>query len=37
MIQKAIDKYLDVIVQKIEFDLDGKIIASNDALFPDQM
>ena len=34
MIQKAIDKYLDVIVQKIEFDLDGKIIASNDALFP---
>lgn len=33
MIQKTIDKYLNVTVQKIEFDIDGKIIASNDLLF----
>lgn len=33
MIQKTIDKYLSIKVQKIEFDLQGKIILSDDALF----
>ena len=34
MIQKTIDNYLNVEVQRIEFDFDGKIKASNDSLFP---
>lgn len=34
MIQELIDNYLNVKVQKIEFDLSGKIIASNNELFP---
>lgn len=34
MIQETIDTYLNVDVQKIEFDFNGKIIASNDTLFP---
>ncbi|MFC4741030.1 hybrid sensor histidine kinase/response regulator [Flavobacterium ponti] len=33
MIQKTIDKYLSIKVQKIEFDLQGKIILSDDVLF----
>ncbi|CAM3726708.1 response regulator [Flavobacterium gelidilacus] len=34
MIQKTIDTYLNVIIQKIEFDFNGKIITSDDTLFP---
>lgn len=33
MIQKTIDKYLSIKVQKIEFDIQGKIIFSDDVLF----
>jgi signal transduction histidine kinase/ActR/RegA family two-component response regulator len=33
MIQKTIDKYLSIKVQKIEFDKQGKIILSDDVLF----
>ncbi len=36
MIQKTIDKYLSIKVQKIEFDWQGKIIFSDDILFPTQ-
>jgi len=34
MIQKAIDRYLNNKVQTIQFNSDGKIIASDDILFP---
>lgn len=34
MIQKTIDNYLNIKVQKIEFDFQGRIIFSDDILFP---